>query len=123
MFEIMERSTETCIGVKVKGKARAEDYKKLEPVMDNAIKAHGSVNMVIYLDDFEGYEDFEALKKDAQMGWEEYENINRVAVVGGKDWQKIAVKLLSPLTLDMEEKHFDPADIEAAWTWACNQPN
>ena len=120
MFEIMERSTDTCIGIKVKGKARVEDYNKLEPIIDNAIKAHGSINMVVAIDDFEGYDDFDALKKDVEMGWDDVEHIARVAVVGDEAWQKWAVKLLSPFTMKMEEKFFEPDDLDAAWTWACS---
>ena len=42
MFEILDQSTEACIGFKVSGKVSAADYDILLPKLDKAIEAQGT---------------------------------------------------------------------------------
>ncbi|MGC9349574.1 MAG: STAS/SEC14 domain-containing protein [Anaerolineae bacterium] len=119
MLTIMEQSTETCLGIKVSGKLKAEDYDKVEPLLSNAIKAHGTVNLVIHIEDFEGYGDTDALRKDLQMAFNEYKDVAKVAIVGTEDWQEWFAKIIDPLTLGTDERFFQPDQTDEAWTWAC----
>lgn len=120
MFKIDERSTESCIGLRVSGKLHADDYDTLDPIVQNAIKAHGSINLVLQLADFEGYEDIDAILADVEMSADAEGNIDRVALVSDSNWQEIAAKLLDPLTTKTDLKFFETSQVDAAWTWACN---
>ncbi len=61
MFEILEESTESCIGFKASGKAIAADYEMLLPRLDEAIKAHSKIDMVVVLSDFDGWGELDAI--------------------------------------------------------------
>lgn len=119
MFTIMGRSTEDCIGVEVGGTVRTEDYEKLKPVLSNAIEAHGTINLVVYVKDFEGLEGMDVLREDLKLAFNEYKDIAKVAIVGDDRWQEWTAKLLGALTLGTQERYFEIEQMDEAWTWAC----
>ncbi|MGC9523645.1 MAG: STAS/SEC14 domain-containing protein [Anaerolineae bacterium] len=119
MFTMMDRSTEDCLGVEVSGMVRAEDYEKIKPVLANAIKAHGTISLVVYVKDFEGLGGMDALHEDLRLAFNEYKDIAKVAIVGDDRWQEWAAKLLSALTPGTQERYFEPEQMDEAWTWAC----
>lgn len=120
MFEINEsRSSATCLGLKVRGKLAASDYRALKDRLDGMIKAHGSANLVIVIEDFDGWGDLGAVREDIQLGFQEYKHIDRAAYVTEKRWHAFAVKILDPITRHTEEKVFEPQNIDDAWDWAC----
>ena len=119
MFEIMEQTTESCIGVRVSGEIRANDYRKLEPLLTNAIKAHGIVNLVVHLEDLEGIEDADALREDVKLALKSYGDIGKIAVLGTEKWQEWAAKLMDPILFTIKVAYFGPDAMEEAWDWAC----
>lgn len=121
MFKLLDRSTETCIGLKVAGKLKADDYNHLQPVVNNAIQAHGTINMVLEVDEFEGYQDLDAILADVQMSLDKADAINKVAIVSESDWQEVATKVLDPLALNTNLEYFSMDQRDKAWTWACGQ--
>lgn len=121
MLEILSESTETCIGFKASGKLVVEDYEKLLPKIDQAIKDHGKINMVVILEDLEGWEGLDAAKADFRFGTTEYRNVERCAFVSDKKWHKWAVKLMDPFTRRTDEEYFEPSQLQQAWQWACGE--
>lgn len=121
MFEILDRSTETCIGFKVSGKVSAADYEVLMPKLDEAIQAHGRINLVVVLEGFDGWAELEAAKADFKFGTTEYRSVERCAFVSDKEWFKWVVKLMDPFTRRTDEKFFEPSKIEEAWAWALGE--
>ncbi len=121
MFEILEESTETCIGFKASGKAVVADYEMLLPRLDEAIEAHGKINMVVVLSDFDGWGELGAAKEDFQFGKKQYRSVERCAFVSDKKWHKWMVKLMDPFTRRTTEAYFEPAQIQDAWDWACHR--
>lgn len=119
MFEVLERTTETCIGVKVSGKVQAGDYSKVRPLLSNAIKAHGTINLVVLFEDLEGIADADVIREDVTAALQDLGDIAKVAIIGTEDWQEWAAKLMGPLTLGTKEKYFSLDEIDDAWTWAC----
>ena len=116
MFEIMPRSTESCIALKISGQVTAADYEALIPKLDEAIAAHGKINLLVVVEDFD-IEGWEAAKADFQFGTHQYRQVEKAAFVGDKKWLEWTVKLMDPFTRRTEEKTFSPEDLEAAWTW------
>ena len=51
MIEILPESTDTCIGFKISGKVVAEDYDVLLPKLDTAISTHGSINLLVLMEE------------------------------------------------------------------------
>jgi hypothetical protein len=117
MIEILPESYNNCIGFRICGKVETEDYDYLLPKLDEAIAAHGSINFLISVEHFEGWEGVDAAKADFQFGKHQYRNIEKAAFVMDSKWMEMAVKLLDPFTRRTEEKIFKPDQLEAAWTW------
>jgi hypothetical protein len=118
MFQILEESTETCIGFKASGKAVTADYEMLLPRLDKAIKAHGKINMVVVLEDFDGWGELDAAKADFRFGTDEYRDVERCAFVSDKKWHKWMVKIMDPFTRHTDEAFFELSQLQDAWDWA-----
>ena len=121
MFEILSESTETCIGFKVSGKLATEDYEVLIPKLDEAIAAHGRINMLVLVEHLEGWDGLDAAKADFRLGTEQYRSVERCAFVSDKNWHKWVVKLMDPLTRRTKEAFFEPSQLEEAWAWVCSE--
>ena len=121
MFEILDDSTESCIGFKVSQKVTGKDYEGLMSKLDTAIEAHGNINLLVLIQDFQGPADLDAAKADFKFGTGQYRQVERCAFVSDKGWHKWVVKLLDPFTRRTEEKFFEPSQLEEAWAWACGE--
>ena len=121
MFEILNDSTETCIGIKVSQKVTGKDYEDLLSKLDAAIEAHGKINMLLLIQDFQGPADLDAAKADFKFGTGQYRQVERCAFVSDKGWHKWVVKLMDPFTRRTEEKFFEPSQLQEAWAWACGE--
>ena len=117
MFEILPQSTETCIGFKVSGKVTAEDYDAFIPKLDEAISAHGKINLLVLMGDFKGVKGLDAVKDDFKFGTHQYRQVEKAAFVGEKKWLEWIVKIMDPFTRRTDEKFFEPDQIEEAWQW------
>ena len=52
MFEILTQTTETCLVGHFSGKVAGEDYQQFLNAVDERLKTHGKVNLVVQLTDF-----------------------------------------------------------------------
>ena len=118
MFEILPESDDDCFGFKVSGKVTAGDYADLLPKIDAAIAVVGRINMLVLIDDLEGWEGLDAAKADYKFGTQEYRQVDRCAFVSDKKWFKWVVKVMDPFTRRTDEKFFEPAELDQAWAWA-----
>jgi hypothetical protein len=117
MFEILPESSETAIGFKVSGKVVAADYEALLPKLDEAISAHGKINLLVLIDEFEGWKGLDAAKADFKFGTHEYRQVERAAFVGDNKWMERMVKIMDPFTRHTEERTFPLDKLEDAWQW------
>ena len=117
MIEILPESTESCIGFKISGEVNAEDYDTLLPKLDEAIAAHGKINLLVVLEDMEGFDGIEAAKDDFHFGTHQYRQVEKAAFVSDKKWLERMVKLMDPFTRRTEEKTFAMDQLEDAWAW------
>lgn len=117
MIEYLPASTATCLVVKLEGELHGADYTEFIGKVESAIKEHGSVNLVVSMQDLESA-DWEAVKADARFGLSEYRKIKRAACVGDQKWAEWFFKLTSPFTRT-EERWFQPEQLDQAVQWAC----
>ena len=117
MFEILPESTENCIGFKVSGKVTAGDYDVLLPRLDEAINAHGKINLLVVMGDFEGWKGKDAAKDDFEFGTHQYHQVEKAAFVGTKKWMGWMVKIMDPFTRRTDERVFDLDQLDEAWQW------
>lgn len=120
MFEILPESTDTCIGFKISGKVTAEDYETMLPKVDEAIAAHGKINLLVLMGDFE-VEGFDAAKADFRFGTHQYRQVEKAAFVSDKKWMEWTIKIMDPFTRRTKEKNFEPAKLEEAWAWVLGE--
>ena len=119
MFELLPESTENTIGFSISGKLTAEDYELLLPKLDEAIAAHGKINLLVFVaGDFGGWQGLDAAKADFRLGTHQYRQVERAAFVGQGKRQKRLIKIMDPLTRHTEERFFEHDQLEEAWNWA-----
>ena len=117
MIDILPKSSEAAIGFKVSGKITAEDYDVLLPKLDEAITAHGKINLLVMMGDLKGWDGMDAAKDDFKFGTLEYRQVERAAFVGEKKWQDWLVKAMDPFTRHTDERFFKMDQLEGAWHW------
>lgn len=117
MIEILPDSTDNVIGFKISGKLTGQDYENLLPKLDTAINAHGKINLLVLMEDFEGKFDFDAAKADFHFGTHQYRHVDKAAFVGDERWMERMVKIMDPFTRRVEEKFFEPKQLDEAWAW------
>jgi hypothetical protein len=64
MFELLPESTGACLGFKLSGKVTEEERNAMLPKLDEAITAHGKINLLYLMADFEGWDDCGAVGDD-----------------------------------------------------------
>jgi len=113
MITLLEESQGNVLGFHVSGKATGDELKeKVEPIVEDAVDKYGSVNLVVVLNDFQGY-DISGFWEELKMGIKHHDNLGRVAIVGDKKWEEIVTKLARPF----DEKYFDMTELKEAWEW------
>lgn len=117
MFEILPQSTERAIGFRVSGKVSPEDYQQLLPRLDEAIAAHGTINLLVVIEDFDGWDGLNAAKADLRFGRNEYRQVGKAAFVSDSAWMARAVKVMDPFTRNTDERTFTLDQIDDAWAW------
>ncbi|MEO8045383.1 MAG: STAS/SEC14 domain-containing protein [Spartobacteria bacterium] len=103
------------IRVEASGKLTQEDYDKLIPSWEKTIEQHGSMRLLLVLQNFEGWEPGAAWE-DFRFSSSHQDKVERIAVVGEKAWQKWIMKLGS-FFLRENLKYFDAPELAAAESW------
>jgi stage II sporulation SpoAA-like protein len=119
MIEILDETTESCLVVHFSGKVTADKYQRFLNAVNDRLRTHEKVSLVLELSNFEFYGDFETGKKDFKFGFGDYNGIHRVAFVGNKKWIEWFTRLVGPFTRT-EEKYFVEGRFEEAYAWACS---
>jgi hypothetical protein len=116
MLQIMPESQGLILGVKVTGKFTNRDYQQfLIPRLEDLIKAHGGVRVLLYLDgDFQGWE-LEAIRSHP-FGLQHKDDFQKIAVVGGSWRLRLEMKLVTPFMAG-ELRNFSREELPAAWSW------
>ena len=117
MIEILPQSSDTCLGIKFRDKLTAKDYESFLPKLDEAIAAHGKINLLMDVVDFEGWSGLDTVKADFKFGTHQYRQVEQAAFIGDKKRQKWIIKIMDPFTRHTDERFFDPDQLNDAWQW------
>jgi hypothetical protein len=115
MLEKLEDSAGSVVGYKVVGKVTVQDYRKLEPAIENLANQHDSVKLLFDLRECSG-EEVKAWLPDLKFGQRFHDRIGKMAIVGDKRWQRWLTALVSPWYAK-EGRFFLPEESDEAWTW------
>jgi hypothetical protein len=116
MFEFLPESTDTCIGFKISGEVTKADYDALLPKLDETIAAHGKINLLVLVEDFD-FKGLDAAKADFNFGTHQYRQVEKAAIVSDKKWLEWSIKVMDLFTRRTVEKTFEPEQLEEAWSW------
>ncbi|HUX80178.1 MAG TPA: STAS/SEC14 domain-containing protein [Alphaproteobacteria bacterium] len=115
MYNILPESGGNVIGIRVKGRMRAQDYETLLPYIDSLIVQHGNVRILSDLSDYEGVE-VSAILKTLPKVFKYSSKVEKKAVVTDQHWVYTWAKLLAPF-FKTEVRCFPSSEIDKAWKW------
>ena len=113
MLCTMERSTDAVLGYKMSGDVTRADFQTLNPAVEAAIKANGSISLLFDLTGLH-FEKASAWGSNLDFGKKYGDSVEKLAVVGDKGWERHVTKLAEPYYAK-EAKYFDTDD--DAWAW------
>jgi len=117
MLKISDRSTPTCIVVEAEGAISSAEYEAFAERFEDAVKQHGTVNLVVDIKGPSSYADMEALKDDWRFAFKDYHHARRAGWVGENRVIEALMLVFSPFTY-VEEKFFRAGETDAAIEWA-----
>ncbi|HDZ74528.1 MAG TPA: STAS/SEC14 domain-containing protein [Aurantimonas coralicida] len=117
MFKEVPVEGENVIGFECSGTLTKADLEGLHAVLDVKLERMHKPSLVIFMEDFESYEDASAVLADVRIDMKHHDDLARVAVVANKVWLKWGTSLADLFT-GADLKSFDPGDRDAALRWA-----
>jgi hypothetical protein len=120
--EVMNESSGNVLAIRASDKMTDDDYKDTWiPKMEELLKAHGALRVLIYMDEsFEGFAPG-AIWDDTKFGFSHLGTAARgkfekIAMVGGSDWYRRLGEIFGHL-MPGELKSFEASDLDDALEW------
>lgn len=114
-IELQKDETSRIVGVRLTGQLTRQDYELFIPRMERLINEHGSLNLMVLMLDFQGW-DFHGLWVDTRYGFKHYGQIKRIALVGETKWKEGMGGFCKPFTR-AEILYFDSPEVNRAREW------
>ena len=116
MYELLDRSEENRVGIRVSGTLTEGDYERLRPLLKQRAREHGPLDVLFLMVDWHGWASLSAMWEDLKTDAALNEKIRRLAMVGEADWERWITKLAEPFARG-EVRYFDRSELEKAWAW------
>ena len=101
--------------VKASGKLTKDNYEALAPKVEDLIRQHSKIRILVELEDFHGWK-AGALWEDTKFAFKHFSDIERLAIVGERKWEKGMATFCKPFTA-AEIRYFDRDRAEEAKQW------
>ncbi|MGA8260129.1 MAG: STAS/SEC14 domain-containing protein [Arenicellales bacterium] len=115
LLTVDSESDPRVIRATVSGRLEESDYHALASRVEELLKRHASLRLLVQLSEFKGWSAGGAWE-DAKLGLQHYSDFERLAVVGGRGWEEWLTHLVKPFTL-ADVRFFEPPDMEKALAW------
>jgi hypothetical protein len=115
MLTVNESAGGKVLGVQLSGKLTKQDYEQFVPKVEELIKKHGKIRVLMQMHDFHGWE-MGALWQDIKFDLKHFGDIERVAMVGDSKWEAGMAAFCKPFTT-AKIKYFDEAKLTEAQQW------
>lgn len=96
MYDVLDRSEEDRIGLRVSDRLTKDDFGRLRPLLEERAREYGAIHVLLWMDDWHGWASlstaWEDLKTDAALN----DKVRRLAVVGEAEWEQWLTKLTEP---------------------------
>ncbi len=103
------------ISAKVSGKLTSEDYKKLNPLIEEKIKEYGTINMLFEFENFDNIK-FGSIWQELKFDSDHSDNVNKIAIIGDRDMEKNLEKIKDTF-ISADTKYFAREDRDEAMMW------
>lgn len=118
MLELLPDTQGPAIGLKIRGRLSHESYQAIMPVLEERIRGHGKIRLLLDIQSFKGWK-IKAAFDDIRFAFKHQKNIERVAFVFGKEKDVWTSLVDQPFARGArgKEKIFKANEIESAWAW------
>jgi len=113
--ELHEEAGGKLLVLTLSGKLMKDDYAHFTPEVDQAIKDHGKVRMLVRMHNFHGW-DLGAVWEDVKFDLHHFSHIERLALVGDRRWEAGMAVFCKPFTT-AKVRYFDESKADDAKVW------
>jgi len=103
------------VSVTLSGKLTRADYQRFVPALENYMKEHAKIRMLVRLADFHGW-DAGALWEDIKFDMKHFSGLEKLAMVGDSKWEKWMASFCKPFTT-AKIRYFDSSQEQEANDW------
>lgn len=114
-IEMQAHADDNVVAFRLSGKLTRDDYEMFVPVLEEQIREHGKIRLLVELDDFHGWS-AGAIWEDLKFDFRHFRDIERIAIIGESDWEKGMSIFCKPFTA-ASVKYFNIANREEARNW------
>ena len=115
MFQLLDETSGNYIALKISGKISSKDYDILIPLLEEAIKKEGELNIFCNMQNFGGME-IKAAWRDFTFGMRNLKKFRRCALIGANNWIQWCVKITN-IFLKLEIRLFQLSQEKEAKYW------
>ncbi len=116
MHQILSRSRDAFVGIRLSGTLTQADYDTLVPFLRARIRERGPLRLLVLMENWHGWDSAGALWEDAKMDARLKQHAERIAMVGDEDWERWMTKFAKPF-VEGKVRYFALDQIDAAWKW------
>lgn len=113
--ELHEEADGRILTLNLSGKLVKEDYGHFTPEVEQAVKKHGKIRMLVRMHDFHGWT-LGAAWEDTKFGLHHFSHIERLALIGEKRWEAGMAVFCKPFTT-ATVRYFDEGKSDEATAW------
>lgn len=117
MLKINPETDETLLVLEVSRKISEQDSKHLDSELHRRKDLSGDSRLVMFMDNFDGYESREALGTDLKIDLAHKDDFKKIAIIGDDHWERGLSKLADMIS-DGEVEFFTEKDKAEAMAWA-----
>ena len=103
------------IEIDLKDKLSKDDFKSFVPEIEEQIRLHGKLRVLVQMHDFHGWTPG-GLWEDIKFEMKHLQDFERIAFVGDQRWASVLSSFCKPLT-PAEIRYFEPGQMEEARAW------
>src|SRR6266567_706535 len=114
-IDVQEIAGTGFVEIDLTGKLGSEDYKAYLPKIEELIRQHGKLRVVVQMQDFHGWTPG-GLWQDIKFDAKHFKDLERIAFVGNEKWEEQMSKFCKPFTT-AEVRFFDGSQLAEARRW------
>ena len=96
-LELQQEMDGKLLTVHISGKLQKDDYQHFLPVVEDAIKKHGKLRILVDMHDFHGWS-AAGLWEDVKFDLKHFHDLERLAMVGETKWEQWMATFCKPFT-------------------------